>query len=322
MDYLYFLQNVRESAPAFVNYFFVFVSEIALLLGPIFGAVVFWSIEKSAGATILLGYAGSNYCNQTVKNIACIYRPWILDSRLHIDPLAKGSATGYSFPSGHTTAAAANFLGIGVWQRKKVWVPILMVICTLLVAFSRNWLGAHTLKDVLVAILISSLFICITIYLQSLLNKNPSLDLIFFIAGIVAGIVMLIVFSLKPYPIDYAEDGSILVEPKKMIVDCFTAAGMIIGSVTGWFLERRLVKFTMDVSVKQRILRSVIGLVGFVLIFYGLDPVLRFAGSSIRHFVKYFLVPVWAFFICPLIFTAIEKNLAAKNEPKAEVKAE
>ena len=175
MDYLYALQCLREAGPEFVNYIFLFISETFFLGGVVFAAYVYWCVDKAAGSAILIGYGASVFVNQTIKNIACIYRPWILDPRLHVYSAAAGSATGYSFPSGHTVSAASVFGGISFWQRKRRWVVVLMSIMIFLVAFSRNWLGAHTMKDVVVAVLVAAVVLSICALLKYLLETKPNL---------------------------------------------------------------------------------------------------------------------------------------------------
>ena len=148
MDYLYALQCIREVAPDVINFIFLFFSEYLLKAALVFMALSYWCIDKREGATLLLGYAGAYQFNQLVKNVACVYRPWILDSRLHVASAVGKTATGYSFPSGHTISAGITYGGIAAWQKKRTWVVVLMSILVLLTAFSRNWLGAHTMKDV------------------------------------------------------------------------------------------------------------------------------------------------------------------------------
>ena len=148
MEYLYALQNFREAAPGFVTYFFLFISEFFLVACPVFAAVVYWSINKKEGALMLIGYSGARYVNQTVKNIACVYRPWILDSRLHVERHAAKTATGYSFPSGHTTTATAVFGQTAIYQKSRKWLVACCAVFILLVAFSRNFLGARRNRTV------------------------------------------------------------------------------------------------------------------------------------------------------------------------------
>ncbi|MFR6582359.1 MAG: phosphatase PAP2 family protein [Ruminococcus sp.] len=59
---------------------------------------------------------------------------------------SKTAATGYSFPSGHTTRATAMFGGSGLWfmEKKHSVVAGLLFVLVFLTMFSRNYLGVHT----------------------------------------------------------------------------------------------------------------------------------------------------------------------------------
>lgn len=59
---------------------------------------------------------------------------------------------GYSFPSGHVTAAAAGVTGLCLMRGKRFFLP--GAIWVLLMMFSRNYLMAHYPSDVLFALLI------------------------------------------------------------------------------------------------------------------------------------------------------------------------
>ena len=59
---------------------------------------------------------------------------------------------GFSFPSGHVTAAAAGMTALSLIKGKKLVVPSVIVV--LLMAVSRNYLMAHYPSDVLVAAVI------------------------------------------------------------------------------------------------------------------------------------------------------------------------
>ena len=263
MDYLFVLQNIRESAPEVFNLIFLFISEVFLKAALVFVGVIYWSINKSAGLKIALGYSCAYTINQTIKNIACVPRPWILDSRLHVDSLAESGATGYSFPSGHTVTAAAIFGGIAAWQKKRTFIVVLMAFFTLLVAFSRNWLGCHTLKDVIVAILIAGFSICLTWWLFDFIEKNiqvrPNLDIVICIVGSIISVGILIFLQLKDYPLYVGTAGNTINNSYDLITDCYSACGMTLGVLLGWVLERRFVKFEVSGTKKQLILRSVFG---------------------------------------------------------------
>lgn len=59
---------------------------------------------------------------------------------------------GFSFPSGHVTAAAAGMTAITMMRGKKLILPSALVV--LLMAISRNYLMAHYPSDVLVAAIV------------------------------------------------------------------------------------------------------------------------------------------------------------------------
>ena len=308
MDYLYALQCIREVAPDVINFIFLFLSEYLLKAALVFMALSYWCIDKREGATLLLGYAGAYQFNQLVKNIACVYRPWILDSRLHVASAVEKTATGYSFPSGHTISAGITYGGIAAWQKKRTWVVVLMSILVLLTAFSRNWLGAHTMKDVVFAVIEAGVFIIIANFLKFFIANNPEKDTVIMIAGNALAISILIFLQLKKYPMDYDSEGMLICNPWNMMKDCYTACGIMIGGFSGWWLERRFVKFSTECTIKQRIIRGAIGIVVFAVLYFGGGIITKeFIPAHVDHLVKYFVLFFCILFVYPFAFTKIEK---------------
>ena len=305
MDYLYALQCIREAAPGFVNYIFLFISEFFFMSGIVIASYIYWCSDKSAGCAILMGYSATCFVNQTVKNIACVYRPWVLDSRLHVDSVAAGSATGYSFPSGHTSSAAAVFGGVGIWKRKKIGIVILTNICILLVAFSRNWLGAHTIQDVLVGMIVAAVVLSICAVVRYWLIRHPEKDSVICFGGIAVVVIVLVILCLKSYPLDYNEAGLLLVDPKDMLTDCFTTSGVMIGSLLGMWLERHFVKFEVSKIRKLNIITFIIGILFVGIVYIGFSFIFAFAGEYACHFIKYFTIFMLIFYIYPLVFSHV-----------------
>ena len=152
IDYLLLLQNFREATGNIFTPFFYAVSEFAISFWPIaFFALVYWAYDKKTGFWFLLNIAGANFLNGILKLTACVYRPWIRDSRIVPAGNSLFSATGYSFPSGHSTCAGAFYGSIGVnqWKKRK-WVSVTAFVFAALTLFSRNYLGVHTPQDVIV----------------------------------------------------------------------------------------------------------------------------------------------------------------------------
>ena len=76
---------------------------------------------------------------------AAQFRQWWID-------VGAPEEDGYSFPSGHVTAAAAGMLSLRLMQGKKWTCPAIIWVVLMMVA--RNYLMAHYPSDVLAALLI------------------------------------------------------------------------------------------------------------------------------------------------------------------------
>ena len=136
-------------------------------------AVIYWCISKDFGQYLFLGWSGNRLVNGFLKITACVYRPWIKDVRVIPDEAAMVTATGYSVPSGHTMNAATVFGGSGLRRELGRGLRTFMWIMLFLVAFSRNFLGVHTLKDVLVGAAAGILVMFLTGKLLGWLKEHP-----------------------------------------------------------------------------------------------------------------------------------------------------
>lgn len=265
--YLLWLQELRNATGGVLDSFFETISWLVIsTYAYLLMVAIYWCMDKKAGTMMAMNIGFGNVANQTLKNIFCVYRPWIRDSRIVPVGDSMTGATGYSFPSGHTQCATTEFGTIVVWQRKRKWISILCVIVVLLVMFSRNYLGVHTPQDVIVSCALCSLVIFLDYRLMHWVEEKQNRDLIVFMSGIVVCIVFLLFITLKPYPLDYAADGSVLVDPVKMMEDCYKAAGCALGFLSGWLLEKRFIKFEPMKKIWQKILCFIVGAVLLLLL--------------------------------------------------------
>lgn len=93
--------------------------------------------------------------------------------------IAYGLETSYSFPSGHSAAAASFFTcwGLLFWRRIKNPVLRACIACgaacaMILIAFSRVYLRVHFATDVLGGILIGVCAACIAVSVKTYYNKK------------------------------------------------------------------------------------------------------------------------------------------------------
>lgn len=164
-------------------------------------------------------------------------------------------ATGYSFPSGHSANASSFFGGLAMKKGRNKFLKIAAVVLVLLIGFSRNYLGVHTPQDVIVSIVLAAVLLFAFRAVLDWVDKKPNRDIILLIVGAAVSALLIVYASVKSYPVDYDAAGEMIVDPKKMSADAFKNAGMGLGFILGWFLERRFIKFTTDGSRSVRIIR-------------------------------------------------------------------
>ena len=144
INILLVLQDFRNGAGAFLSDFFskmTFLGELTTAM--VLMAIIYWSVSKDFGSYLLMDWSGNRLVNGVLKVTACAYRPWIRDARIVPYGNSMTTATGYSFPSGHTMNAASTFGGVAVRKDMPRVLRLTMGLTVLLVAFSRNFLGVH-----------------------------------------------------------------------------------------------------------------------------------------------------------------------------------
>ncbi len=310
IQYLLWLQEVRAALGTGVETFFLVISGLTQAL-VVVAALIYWCGDKQGGRFLLFNFSAGRLVNQLIKSVACVYRPWIRDNRIHPSEKAVAGATGYSFPSGHTQVSTSILGGILVLYHKNR--KILSVICIaliILVPFSRNYLGCHTLQDVLVAMLVSGALLILSRRLFAWLRDNEDRDITMLLAGLGITAIYLIVITFKPYPMNYS-GGKLLVDPAEMMADSYDAAGYFAAFVVGMFMEHRLIRFNTDgIGKKQKWVRGILGLVLFVIAYAGISPFLTsLCGELWGKFLKGFLITFTILFIVPLVFHIVEKNI-------------
>ena len=309
IEYLLLLQRFRNSINDALTPFMEAISLFAVTYLIIVPAFIYWCIDKKSGLYTIGSYNVSVAFNAVLKLTACIYRPWIRDSRVIPAGDAITTATGYSFPSGHTTTAVPIYGGLGVCARKvHKWITTLCVVCLVLTAFSRNYLGVHTPQDVAVGILIGTLTLFGMSKLFKYVSAHPEKENYFLLGGILFGIGSIIYITLKSYPMDYV-DGKLLVDPQKMMKDGYGDVGMLIAFCTARFIEKTWVKFK-PVLTKDSL---AVGLVGAVITFFLVQmigsPLQTLLGLHWGAFAKSFIIITFIVAVWP----AVMKHSASKH---------
>lgn len=315
ITYLLFLQKFREATNDIFSPFFEFITVFGeTKLSCLFLLIIYWCVSKEVGRNALWGMGFGKILNGFLKLTFCVYRPWVRSELIHPYGNAMKSATGYSFPSGHSTQAVASYGYVGVHYRRKKKVFAVLIAITVCVLFSRNYLGVHTPQDVVVAAVVTAICVYIGIKVQEWIEagekENSNRDLI--VAAVVTAISIAVIayILLKSYPIDYNMKGKIIVKPKKMIPDTFKAVGAVLGITYGLILERRFVGFKDTASVKNKIIRFIIGAVVVIGLFEGLNPLLKpyIDNKNVLKMVINFIPMFYGTLIHPWFIHRLEMN--------------
>ena len=233
--------------------------------------------------------------NQILKIIFCVPRPWVLDKRIKASSYALESATGYSFPSGHTQSGVTVFGCLAKQFGKKVF-KLVCVLSAIAVGISRLYFRVHTPLDVATSFLIGIGVIFVTEYLYKICEKH---DLTTLITGFCISLAMVIFTLTKSYPQYHIEEYA---------YDCIKIAGAIGGFIVGWFIERRYVKYQPNGTLRKKIFKTAVGLILLVLIKIVFKKLMdeTYAMMYLQNFILIF----WCIALYPFIMT---KSIFNKN---------
>ncbi len=310
------LQDFRNGAGAFLADFLskmTYFGEMNAVL--IIMAIIYWCVSKEFGQYFFMGWCGSRITNGFLKVTACVYRPWIRDARIIPYGDSMTTATGYSFPSGHSMNAAALFGGGAIRKELPRILRIFLGVILALVAFSRIYLGVHTPQDILVGTFAGLLIMWLTSKLMKWIDAHPYKDIQVILIGIGIAVAIAVFAALKSYPEDYDAAGKLLVDGAKMANDTYKGVGWCIGFLIGWVLEKRQIGFSTDVSMMTRVTRLVTGLFGYYVVSLIMTFLLKkwipgVGGTVTSCFLQMFYVS----YIFPWCLKHMEKEKEMHNE--------
>ena len=288
MELLKFFESIR--VPIFDTVFNLITRLGEETVAIVILCAIFWCINKRIAYGIGVAYFLSGLTVQGMKICFRIDRPWVIDPALTPVPSALEQATGYSFPSGHTQSAVALYGSLGAQIKMKPF-KVLCFIIAFLVAVSRMYLGVHTLLDVTTAIVISLLFVFITVKIlaDESAHKKRELALALFMV-FYAGAVIIVAAIL--YSAGKIEQG--------YLTDCLKAAGAGVGFAAGMYIERIYIDFSVkSKNIIWQIIKLVLGIVGVLVIKEGLKLII--GTGLIVDTMRYFLMLIWVTLLFPLI---------------------
>ncbi len=301
MSVLYFLEGVRTDLLNFVFSAITTLGEEMLFI--VIGVVIFWCINKKQGYYVLSVGLFATVINQFLKILCRVPRPWVRDPNLTTVGQSVNGAPGYSFPSGHSSAAVALYGSISKTYKNKV-LRILCAAAALLVPFSRLYLGVHTLEDVLVGSILS-LVLVFLLYPFMVTSPNADRNTTYIIAVLTAFCVGFVIYvSFYPFPADVDAENL-----NSAIDNAYKMLGVSLGVLIGNIIDKKYTDFSTEGSLLGQILKTAIGLGMLLGIKSGTKSLLisLIGNSSVASCIRYFLIAIFAVAIWPLAFPVFSK---------------
>lgn len=270
-----FLQNI---ATPFWDNFFLFISRLTNeFLYVAIVAAIYYAIDKKKGLKMAIMVMTNMSLNFLLKDIFRIDRPYVKNKSIINKDIETGY--GYSFPSGHSQFNSGFYSSLAAeFNIRRFYPVIILFVC--LVAFSRVYLGVHSIADVICGVLIGYLWVRLSNrILDKILNGKFYILYLFSLIGIF----------------------NILISQN---IDSAKILLLYLGFITGYALDEKLLCFRIPEKKRFRLIIFLVFVLGLLIV------QLAFSFIEIKeiNIIKYFVIGIWATFICPFICTGKVKK--------------
>ncbi|MEQ9116274.1 MAG: hypothetical protein RLN62_05715 [Rickettsiales bacterium] len=224
---------------------------------------------------LILGYLGCNR-DKFARISVAVFFSVILTCYLKAVfkyPLPPGMHAGWGFPSGHQSTSIVLWLAMA-WEFRSKAVLALGIIANGFVAYAMLYYNFHFEKDLFAALGQSLTLLAIYYYTLKVWPRKKEFEA-FFLFGVVG---MLLNF--------YNET------PEEWMYHSWRANAAIFGYGLGWGIVYSN-KLNFNKSKMFKIFRSLIGLGGFVGIYYIFDNIHVNTKDSTTAFFQFFLMSLW-----------------------------
>lgn len=275
--------------------------EFFLLLIPL----IYLSINAQSGIRLGILLLLGDSLNFLLKLTCHAPRPYWIDTQ--VQPLA--TETSYGLPSSHAQNATSVWLFLARLLQKS-WAWVIAACLILLISLSRVYLGVHFWSDIFGGWLIGLLFLflfwrfwppiekwflSLGLGVQILVALGASLLLLLLGIGVARAIA----------GVNHAATWAMYAQEARSLQPLVGRCGALFGLGLGWALSMRWAHFADGGTLGQRFLRFVIGLVGVVACWKGLQLIFPREPEGIElffRFVRYTMLSLWITFLAPWLF--------------------
>lgn len=246
-------------------------------------AIIFWCINKKFGYKLGFALLTSTIVNIVLKDVINAARPIGVPG---IRSIRLETATGQSFPSGHTQGATTFWISCIIKVRRR-WIYIVGILAIILMSFSRLYLGLHYPTDVIGGIVIGTICVFISNYIFDYAEVTKKAWILMII--IVPALVGMIFFREKTY---------------------YTIAGTVLGFYIGYILESKYVQYDVRNTIVKQLIKLVFGLGVLIALKSMLKVMLPL--NIFSDFFRYIVIGLWIIVGAPCIFKRFVGRIQVK----------
>jgi membrane-associated phospholipid phosphatase len=280
--------------------------------------LIYWNINVLVGLQMSLILLISVALNDFIKIIFHDPRPYWYSTKI----IAYTAEPSFGLPSGHSQNAMVFWAMLALGLRKK-WLWVVSITLIFLIGLSRIYLGVHFPTDVLGGWLIGAFILLafITIWKPVstwVMVQRPGRQVLYaFLASLLLiGLSLLARFLIRDWMIpeiwltNAALNFPAGPQPDPLaMTGVITASGTLFGFLAGLVWMNKQGGFSIEGQTMQRVIRSILGLVGVVIIYIGLKLLFPQGNDFISYifrYIRYTLIGFWVSGIAPWLFIRMQ----------------
>lgn len=314
VEWILFLQNMGSWLISILKFFtFLGTEQFYLLMLP----VLYWSINTTLGLQVGLILMMSNGLNAILKIAFHTPRPTWVSSEV----TAYQFESSFGAPSGHAQNSVAVW-GVIASFLNKSWTWGIAVLIMLFIGISRIGLGVHFPIDVLAGWIIGAILLYLFNNLYKPVGKwlrkmdrgrqvlvALAFTLVFLLLG---SALILFTMQTSVLPEAWIQNAAAASSGRPInpysLDALLSSTGALFGISAGAIMLRSQGGFQVKGSLIQHVLRYLLGMLGLLSLWAGLDLLFPDAQNLISYglrYLRYALMGAWVSWWAPLLFVRL-----------------